>query len=347
VSSALVTGLPTAVVAAALYGVGPVVQALAARRESAGEGLGLRLLARLTLRPLWLLGLTVEASSFLLEVYALSVAPVALVAPVMALDMIVFTLLARRVLGERISRTGWVGVASMVAGIGLLAYAFERDAEVGAAASTSELLAFLVLGMLFALIAGFVANVSTVRARVAAAALGFGLAAGVSYAIATLATRQIGLWVNEHRSDGPRPNDLVDLLSTPTPYVLVLFSVLALSLEQRGLQGRAAIIAFPVTSGVSAFLPVTLGLTLFDEPSPGGARLVAFVVSLGFVAAGIVGLGRDRMAAGHNAKGDAESPRTVRAGPASAGVLPDLPDLSDPGVAQPDAASGTNHRDRS
>jgi drug/metabolite transporter (DMT)-like permease len=300
VSAALVTGLPTAVVSAALYGVAPLAQAMAARRESAGTGLGLGLLARLAVRPLWLLGLAVEAGSFLLEVYALSVAPVALVAPVMAFDMIVFTLLAQRVLGERISPPGWVGVACMVVGIGLLAYAFERDAEVGSAASTSELLEFLVLGTLFALVAGFAANWSAIRERVAGAALGFGLAAGVSYAIATLATRQIGLRVNERRSGSAQ---LLDLLSTPTPYVLVLFSVLALSLEQRGLQGRAAVIAFPVTSGVSAFLPVTLGLTLFDEPAPGGARLVAFVVSLVLVAAGIGGLGRDRMAASRGAEG--------------------------------------------
>jgi drug/metabolite transporter (DMT)-like permease len=302
VSAALVTGLPTAVVSAALYGVAPLVQATAARRESAGTGLGLALLARLALRPLWLLGLAVEAGSFLFEVYALSVAPVALVAPVMAFDMIVFTLLARRVLGERISRAGWLGVVSMVAGIGLLAVAFNHDAQVGQAASTDQLLAFLLLGLLFALLVAFTANGAAIRHRVAGAAVGFGLAAGVSFAIATLATRQIGLRINERRAGEAA---LFDILSTPTPYMLVLFSVLALSLEQRGLQGRAAVIAFPVTSGLSAFLPVTLGLTLFDEPAPSGARLACFIFALVLVAVGIIGLGRDRMATDHGLAAEA------------------------------------------
>lgn len=293
-NTALVLGLPTTIVSAALYGVAPLLQAMAARREEAGTGLGLGLLARLATRPLWLIGLGVEAGSFLLEVYALSVAPVALVAPVMALDMIVFTMLARRALGEQISRVGWSGVGLMVAGVGLLAYAFHRNAEVGSPAGNGVLLAFLVLGLIFSLLCAFGANLAAAKRQVAGAALGFGLAAGVSYAIATLATRQIGLAVHERRNSD---STLIDLLSTPTPYVLILFSVLALGLEQRGLQGRAAVIAFPVTSGVSAFLPVTLGLTLFDEPAPDGPRLLAFVVSLVMVAAGIGALGRDRMAA--------------------------------------------------
>ncbi|CAJ59185.1 MULTISPECIES: DMT family transporter [Frankia] len=333
-SKALALGLPTAMVSAALYGVAPLVQARAARREEESSGLGLGLLARLVLRPLWLLGLAVEATSFLLEVYALSVAPVAMVAPVMALDMIIFTLLAQRVLGERISLTGWLGVGSMVAGVGLLAYAFASRAEVGSAASTDVLLAFLVLGLVFALVCAFLANVAAARSMIAGAAFGFGAAAGVCYAIATLATRQIGLAVNDRREG---QSALADLLTTPTPYVLVLFSVLALGLQQRGLQGRAAVIAFPVTSGVSAFLPVTLGLTLFGEPAPDGAQRVAFVVAMVMVAAGIAALGRDRMAANRSVdelEGAAARPAD---GPGSGRPDPDRPGSGRPDVDRPDA----------
>lgn len=353
-NTALVLGLPITIVSAALYGVAPLLQAMAARREEAGTGLGLGLLARLATRPLWLLGLAVEAGSFLLEVYALSVAPVALVAPVMALDMIVFTLLARRALGEQISRVGWSGVGLMVAGVGLLAYAFHRNAEVGSPAGRNVLFAFLVLGLIFSLLCAFGANLAAARRKVAGAALGFGLAAGVSYAIATLATRQIGLAVHEHRN-GDSP--LVDLLSTPTPYILILFSVLALGLEQRGLQGRAAVIAFPVTSGVSAFLPVTLGLTLFDEPAPDGPRLLAFVVSLVMVAAGIAALGRDRMAANRSVEEELALEDLPPRDPTSGGAEPrpgaerrrtaadgfltgDVHGVADEYWAAPDAGSG-------
>ena len=279
VNAALVVGLPTAAVSAALYGLAPLIQAMAARREAAGKGVGLGLLAKLALRPLWLAGLAVETVSFLLEVYALSVAPVALVAPVMAMDMVVFALLARRFLGERISRTGFGGIGAMVVGILLLAYAFEVDADVGHPATEGQLLAFLVLGLVFALTAGLVADRSSKRGRVTSSALGFGLAAGVSYAIA-VARHPADRPVRQRAASGEAA--VIDLMATPTPYVLVLFSILALGLQQRGLQGRAAVVAFPVTSGVSAFLPVTLGLSLFGEPAPrrapdGGVRGLAGV----------------------------------------------------------------------
>ncbi|WP_322752386.1 hypothetical protein [Frankia sp. Cas3] len=287
-SDALVIGVPVAVVSAALYGTAPLIQAVAARQAPPGGGLGLGLLLRLVLRPLWLLGLAVEAGSFLLEVLALSVAPVALVAPLMAGDMVVFSLLAQRFLGERISRVGWRGMACMAAGIGLLAVAFSRGAQVGTPASDQDLGLFLAFGLGFTAVGAWLANRAGHAGRIAQAALLFGLSAGVCYAIATLATRQVGLYLDDH--------ELTGLLWTPTPYVLIAFSVLALGLEQRGLQGRAAVIAFPVTSGVSAFLPVMLGLTLFDESAPQGLQMVAFVVSLGLVAIGIFGLGRDRAA---------------------------------------------------
>ena len=296
-SDALTYGLPAAVGSAALYGVAPLAQAVAARREQAGTGLGLGLLARLTRRPLWLLGLAIEAVAFVLEVYSLSVAPVAMVGPVMALDMIVFTLLAGRALREHVSRLGAAAICVMVLGVGLLAYAFEEHGDVGSLASTRVLLLFLSAGLVFSLLAAVGANRAAARRRVAAAALGFGVAAGTAYAIATLATRQFGLTLDERRSGDFLNGYLVELLRTPAPYLLIVFSVLAVSLEQRGLQGQAAVVAFPVTSGVSAFLPVVLGLTMFDEPAPDGWHFVAFVGALLLIAAGIAGLARDRAAA--------------------------------------------------
>ncbi len=179
-------------------------------------------------------------------------------------------------------------MACLTAGIGLLALAFSSGAKVGTPASNHDLALFLACGLLFTAVGAWLANRAGRGGRIAQAALLFGLSAGVCYAIATLATRQIGLYLDNH--------ELAGLLATPTPYVLIAFSVLALGLEQRGLQGRAAVIAFPVTSGVSAFLPVMIGLTLFDETAPEGPQMAAFVISLGLVAIGIFGLGRDRAA---------------------------------------------------
>ncbi len=320
-SDALLRGVPAALLAAALYGIAPLLQAQAAQQAPPGGGVGFGLLLRLAVRPLWLAGLASEAVSFLLEVYALSKAPVALIAPVMACDMIVFALLARRALGERITRPGRLGIASMTVGIALIALAFHSGSEIGAEATNGQMLLFGVCGLGFLGATAFAADRAARMRRITGSALLFGIAAGVGYAIATVATRQLGLFVHAH--------NLRHLMATPTPYVLVIFSVLALSLEQRGLQGRAAVVAFPVTSGVSAFLPVVLGLTLLGESTPGGGQMVAFVFSLTLVATGVVGLGHDRAAtlvreqeqeAAAAAAGRAAPPG--EAGPAGSGDAP-------------------------
>jgi drug/metabolite transporter (DMT)-like permease len=292
----ILLGLLVAVISATLYGAAPVIQAVAARQQRPGGGFGLRLLLALALRPLWLLGLAVEAGSFLLEVYALSLAPVAFIAPVMSMDMVVFTILASRVLRERVGRAGLAGMGALVAGVGLLAGSFAGSNDLGEPASDWDLALFLMFGTVFAVGAGWWANRDGALGRVFRAAAFFGVAAGVSYAIATVATRQFGLYLDDH--------SLAHIFVTPTPYMLAVFSLLALSLEQRGLQGPGAVIVFPVTSGLSAFLPVILGLTLFDEPAPSGGKMAMFVVSLLLVGSGITTLGRSRAQAADPPAGD-------------------------------------------
>lgn len=282
----LVEGLAAAFAATACYGVAPLAQATAARRAPPGSGLGLGLLVGLAHQPLWLLGLLCEAGGFVLEVVAFSAAPVALVAPVLTCDMVVLVLLARRALGERLSAPGIAGIVAMAGGVALLGLSFGDDTPLGQPASEALLAVFLGAGLLFAGTGVIVAQRSVGGTR---RAVWFGLSAGVCYAVATLATRQLGLLV------GDVPLDRI--ARTLTPYLLVLFSVLALSLQQRGLQSGAAVVTFPVTSGISAFLPVVAALTMLGEQTPTGTMFVPFVIGLVLVAAGIVGLGRDQGAA--------------------------------------------------
>ena len=145
-NQALTHGLPAVVVAAALYGCAPVLQAASVRRAAPAVGLGLRLLPRLAVQPLWLLGTACGIAAFAAEAYAFSVAPAALVAPLITLDMVFLVLLARHGLSERLGIAGALGILAMVLGTALIAFAFSGDAELGAPASHAQLLAFLVGG---------------------------------------------------------------------------------------------------------------------------------------------------------------------------------------------------------
>jgi hypothetical protein len=280
----LAAGLGAATGAATLYGSAPVAQAVASRRTP-GAGMGFGLVLRLVRQPIWLLGLGLEVAGFVLEAYAFSVAPVTLVAPVMACDILVFVLIGSTIFGSRPSGTGLSGVGAMAGGLALLALAFSSDTALGTAATSTELVGFLGGAIVLAGVAALFGTRALKAGRQPAAAGIFSMAAGFSYGLATLSTRQIGRTFGIHHP--------WSLLGTVTPYALVGCSVLGVILSQRASQARA-IIAFPLISAAAAFLPVILGATLFGDQVPTGGLRVSFIAGLVLLASGVVLLARER-----------------------------------------------------
>jgi hypothetical protein len=292
VSSGLGTGLLAAVAAAGCYGAAPVLQGIAAARAPVAGGFGFLFVLRLARRPLWLVGLVGEIGAFLLEAYAFSVTPTALVAPVMALDMVVFVVLCRWAFAARLGRRGWVGVTTIAVAVAVLAVAFAGGEELGDAASTATLVWFGVTSVLAgAVAAGLAAGLGLGARRLVAAGV-FSAAAGVAYGLATLTTRQVGRTFSAA--------DPLQLLATPTPYVLAVCSIVGIVMIQRGLQ-VGPVLTFPVVSALAALLPVVLGVTLFDDSVPGGAGRAGFVIALVLLVGGVGLLGADRSRAEHAA----------------------------------------------
>lgn len=280
-------GLAAALGAALLYGSAPIAQAVAARRIHGG-GLGLTLTLRLARQPLWLFGLGCETGGFVLEAFALSLAPTTLIAPILACELLVFVFLAWPVFGERPSKRGGVGALVTASALTLLALAFTGSAELGSAAHAVTLLAFLGSCVVVTGLAAFLGG-RALRAQHRTLSAGiFATASGVAYGFATMATRQVGRTFV--------PSRLWDLFATPTPYVLVGCSVLGIAMMQRGLQISPSF-TFPVTSAVSALLPVLLGAMLLGDEVPTGARMAAFDIALALLAGGVALIGKDRSGA--------------------------------------------------
>jgi drug/metabolite transporter (DMT)-like permease len=167
-------------------------------------------------QPIWLFGLACDVGGFVLEAFAFSDAPATLVAPLMAADLLVFVVLARIVFGVRLDVWAWGGAVLAGVGLLLLALSFEGGAELGEPASTSELAVFLAGAVGCAALAAVLGDRAVAAQRARPAAVIFSAAAGVSYGIATLATRQVG---REFSIDEPW-----QLLGTVTPYVLAACS---------------------------------------------------------------------------------------------------------------------------
>jgi multidrug transporter EmrE-like cation transporter len=83
-------------------------------------------------------------------------------------------------------------------------------------------------------------------------------------------------------------------LTSPAPYELVFFSVVAISLLQRALQTGSAVVAYPVMSVTANFIPVVVGLTVLGEHLPGDWRDALFWIALAMLGAGIGLLGSQR-----------------------------------------------------
>jgi drug/metabolite transporter (DMT)-like permease len=119
---AIAGGVALAAGAAACFDGAVAWQALEARRAGGAAGQG-RLLWRLLRRPRWVAATGLAAFGWPLQVAALSLAPLTLVQPTLAFGLVLLLGLGRAVLGERVGRLEVLGVAGIVGGVAVLAWA--------------------------------------------------------------------------------------------------------------------------------------------------------------------------------------------------------------------------------
>jgi len=127
----MTAGVLIALLAAACFETGYVLQAGEARESSARDALRPSLLARLFARPRWLVGTALGLVGAGLQTVALGLAPVTVVQPVLALGLVGLLALAHRVLGERVGRREITGAALIIGGVFAVALsAPERSSQV-------------------------------------------------------------------------------------------------------------------------------------------------------------------------------------------------------------------------
>jgi drug/metabolite transporter (DMT)-like permease len=135
--------------ASACYETSYALQALEARRVAVSETLQLSLFARLVRRPLWVGAIALAAGGWPLQLLALSMAPLTLVQPIIALGLILLLVLAAWILHERIGVRELVSSAGIVLGVAGIAWAApERSSSHAGPAALA-----LALGVLGAFVA--------------------------------------------------------------------------------------------------------------------------------------------------------------------------------------------------
>jgi drug/metabolite transporter (DMT)-like permease len=192
-------GLAVAAAAAACYETGYAFQALEARVVGARHALRASLIGQLVRNVRWLGATALSLLGWPLQVLALSLAPLALVQPTLALGLLLLLFLGARVLGEPVGRRELVAVALVIAGIACLAVAAPDKSTVtggtgmiiAVAALAAVALAPYTLrrrraGLLAVLSTGAADSVAALAAKLVAGELADGRW-GVAIAVAALA----------------------------------------------------------------------------------------------------------------------------------------------------------------
>jgi hypothetical protein len=286
-------GIGVALVAALGNAIAAVLLALEARRTPDSEAMHASMFKRLAKRPRWLAAVGVMIFAGILQIAALSLAPIAVVQPTLATSQLMLLAYARSRRPEVVGMREVVGSLLVVAGIGcVVAAAPSQHTSYGL---TSGLIAPMsIVGGLA--VVTFLAGRSHLRARWLLV-----VGAGFAYAWADFAAKLLsnaadkGTWW------------LVGV------WVGAMLAVVGLAFleENSALQHRLAIQVAPVIVAFKVPLPVVMALWSGVEPWRGGPLDgVLFAFGLVVAAGGAYALGRSPAVAQVSSAERGSSPRS-------------------------------------
>jgi len=264
----MILGLSAALAAAGVYGVAAILQATSARSVERAAALDPRLLLRILRRPAAALALGLMLVGFVLHLVAVRLVPLFLAQAGIAVSLVVTALLAVLRFGERLSRTEWIAIGGVIAGLALL------SGSAGAVGDRRpEGMAYLLLGG--AAVLGVLGSLVVTYGRGGLTSAVLGLLAGCGYAIVGVSARLL---------PGFRPDQLA---FSPASYSLATAGLLAFLLYSIALQRGAVTLATTPMIVTQTVVPALVGVWLLGDgvrPGWAPAALAGFAVTV--VAAG-------------------------------------------------------------
>jgi len=268
----VIAGIAVALGAACCYELAYVTQALEARQAGDGARIEPTLLRRLLRRPRWVAGTALSGVGALLQIWALTLAPLTVVQPVLALGLVLLLTLSATILREPVGARERLGVAAIVGGVAVVA--LTAAPEVGEAEASWAVLLLVALLAVPTLLPFALRGLADARLRVLAAAAGDALAA-------------VGLkLVADATGRGSWPLAVVYAAGAAAA------GLLALTAEMSALQRTAATRVAPVVLAGQVLVPSLAGPLVFGEQwgrSAAGGVLLA--LGLATVTAGAALLG--------------------------------------------------------
>ena len=216
--------------------------------------------------PVYLLGIAIGLSSWLVHVGALALAPISLAQATVAGGLVLLTVVADQLFGIEVTRREWIGVTLMAAGLAALAATLDGDAR-----SAHSNYAVGTLTVFLLATAGGGLLVAALFSRRASA---LALAAGFEWAASDTSIKALS---------GHLDSLGAGVLVHPLALVIFLASMVGLLISARSLQLGEAVPVIALTSVAANLTTIAAGPIVFGEPLPAGkaaliVRLLAFTL---------------------------------------------------------------------
>ncbi|MEU8573628.1 DMT family transporter [Streptomyces asoensis] len=272
--------------AAVCFGTATVLQAVAARAAAGGSGGDAALLLRAVRQWRYLAGLGLDGLGFVFQIVALRSVPIYAVGAALASSLAVTAVVAARLLRVRLSRTEWVAVGVVCAGLAMLGLAAGTEGEESGPAALPWVMLGAAGGVLLMWVAG---KGLTGRSR----ALVLGLGAGFGFGVVEVTVRLID------SLDPPA------LLTDPALYALLLgggaaFLLLTSALQRGSVTTATAGMVIGETIG-----PALVGVVWLGDRTREGLGWLA-VLGFAVAVAGALALARFGEAPGTPADAEPE-----------------------------------------
>jgi hypothetical protein len=269
-----------AVVASFCTATASVCQRIGAR-TSETSGFDIKLILRLARRPVWLLGVGSMIGGFLFQLTALHFGALALVQPILALELLlVFGYMAVAGSGRvRVRRRDWLAAVAMSAGIAVfLRLASPSGGRLHAPAPDWLLAGLITLGLvLLALALAFGRDGRAAASRSRRAAL-LGSATGISWGFVAAVIKEL----SSHIDDG-----IDAVFSSWSLYVLIAVGAATMLLASHALAAGPLAASQPGFTVLDPLSAGVLGVFLFNEHIRTGALgLAGEALALAVVIAG-------------------------------------------------------------
>jgi drug/metabolite transporter (DMT)-like permease len=277
--------VPLALLAAVCNAVASVLQRMAARSAPASEAFRLALMWDLIRRPAWLLGILALIGGFLFQATALGFGGLALVQPLLVVELPVTMLIAARIFKIRLGRQSWLAIGALTVGLAIFLIA--------AAPTNADRLPGLLGWVISAAVTAGLVALAVAVGLVAGSGLrgvALGIAAGLSFAYtAVLMKRTIDVLERNPPA----------VLTTWSLYTMVATGLCSVFLLQNALQRSSLVAVQPALTVTDPVASTGYGVALFGEDIRTGPWVVPELVGIGVILLGSVLLSRSAAIQAH------------------------------------------------